>query len=61
MNSSECNVRENYLVFHDNLDSQTAPEFRAALKRNGVKGYSHALLAGNTDGLMPVDGVSVLC
>jgi len=40
----------------DNLHSQTTPDFRAALKRNGVKGYSHALLAGNTDGLQPVDG-----
>ena len=56
LNSGECNVRENYLLFHDNLDSQTTPEFRAALQRNGVKGYSHALLAGNTDGLQPVDG-----
>ena len=31
LNSGECNVRENYLLFHDNLDSQTTPEFRAAL------------------------------
>ena len=56
MNSGECKEDQSYLLFHDNLHSQTTSDFKAALKSNGVKGYSHALLAGNTDGLQPVDG-----
>lgn len=56
LNSGECKEDQSYLLFHDNLHSQTTSDFKAALKSNGVKGYSHALLAGNTDGLQPVDG-----
>jgi len=56
LNSGECDATKHFVLFHDNLDSQTTPQFRAALRSNGVKGHSHALLAGNTDGIQPVDG-----
>ena len=56
LNSGECDVTQEFLLFHDNLDSQTAPEFRAALRCGAVKGNAHALLAGNTDCIQPVDG-----
>ena len=56
LNSGECDVTQEFLLFHDNLDSQTTPEFRAASRCDAVKGNAHALLAGNTDCIQPVDG-----
>ena len=60
INSGECDVKQEYLLFHDNLDSQTTPEFRAALRCGEMKGNAHALLAGNTDCIQPVDGGTVI-
>ena len=48
--SLHCHHRRDFFFF------KTTPQFRAALRSNGVKGHSHALLAGNTDGIQPVDG-----